>query len=625
VSLSCVTAVLLALNPSASGARGQQLIRACHHARDDDELHLVIKPNGGCKHSYEELTWNKRGVAGLRGFRGFPGPPGKIIVPVKKSDGDSFRAILELAALAAAVALAGLLALFMLGLAAVHVLSRVPFIKDKYPIRLLRRPSFVVETLDDSALGARIGPAITGLVRSRIGVRGDRLGLDYVTGQKSVRLALKRVKDVTASFQTPDGSAGAALSVIDFMARTLPRRRFVLRGELQPAGQAGSGISLALEDPSGEDSLAVLWARSLEVRGGEVACYRRLAIPAAAWADHRLTVALRSGLSNELVTRNADSWTFFNAGLEAHRLGEDAIARSLYEQALGHDGANVGALANLGLLERRARKFVSADQLLGRALQELEKRHASLGEESIRRNPDWYRIRHQRAILHLNRATWGGGRAARPHDLEFALHESRALALDSLKVTNGPAHEEPASRDVMLAHGAGSGTQRRYKSARGWTFPRRRPRWHQTRASIREEHRDLSAFLQTTIFPCALTLLAGGLNETEPRSSPPIDLRNFEDVRRSLDTQNLDSEELVKFVEHLQELAPRAYYSLACYRATGERRDDAKMWLEQAVMRTTLSERPALLQAVRGDETLKLISDDAAYMERLRRYLRPSP
>jgi hypothetical protein len=96
-------------------------------------------------------------------------------------------------------------------------------------------------------------------------------------------------------------------------------------------------------------------------------------------------------------------------------------------------------------------------------------------------------------------------------------------------------------------------------------------------------------------------------------------------VRRSLDTQNLDSEELVKFVEHLQELAPRAYYSLACYRATGERRDDAKMWLEQAVMRTTLSERPALLQAVRGDETLKLISDDAAYMERLRRYLRPSP
>jgi tetratricopeptide (TPR) repeat protein len=376
VLASLLTMALAAGMSCASTADGQAVINACYSfGRDAGELRFV-NPGARCALSETPLSWNKAGVrgpigqggakgeVGAQGEKGDEGEAGER-GPPGEAGGSSFKDILEevvkIAAIVIAAAVTALLALYLSGLLLLQLLTRVPRVKDWRPMSCVRRPTLLVEMLDDRALAERLGPAITGLVRGRISVREDRFGLEYVSGQRAVSKALEQFKDLS-------GTAKSAVALIGYLSATLPRRHFVLCGELQPPGQAGPGVSLALRREDGYDSLTALWAAPLEVHETGAAAYQRLAIPAAAWADHRITRAL----GGKLLSSDPLSWAFFRAGLESHRLGDDGSARSLYEQALGHDGRNAGALANLGLLERRERHFDRAEDLLSRALRELK-------------------------------------------------------------------------------------------------------------------------------------------------------------------------------------------------------------------------------------------------------------
>jgi hypothetical protein len=602
---SGAAAALLAVAVCAPVAHGKQVIQACYNpSYDRGELRVLSARS--CDSSEKELRWNKaaprgppgpHGSPGLRGERGEPGDDDGYEPdddPVHSSQSLPEK-VIEWAGLYTAALLSALLALLIGFLLLMQALTRFRLTKNMRLIRWLRPTSFVVEPLDDRALGEpSIGAAITGLVRNRISARGVRYGGDYVTGQKIVRKTLKSFKDLSASFQNLSGTAGTALAVIDFLARTLPRRRFVLRGELQPAGVAGPGLSLALQDNAAEDALTVLWATPLEVRADGVAAYQRLAIPAAAWTDHQLTSALEREAPSELLSQNADSWAVFRAGLECHRLGEDEAARSLYEQSLGHDGDNLGALANLGLLERRERRFRRGAELLKRAHDEFKER-----DEAFAFNPDWYRIQYHLAALYLNRASVTGDTARLGNDAQTALEMSKALALESVSMIVEPEALPPIWRRLKAL---------------------------QSKASIRKERDELLEFLTATIAPSALMLLAGALL-TDAAPTPPVERRarelgTYRDVLNVLKSSEVDGEALVTFVEAQPQLAPRVYYNLACYQvvSAGEERV-AKEWLERAFLHTTMTERYALLRIVEKDTTLQPLTADLEYLEELRVYL----
>jgi hypothetical protein len=214
-----------------------------------------------------------------------------------------------------------------------------------------------------------------------------------------------------------------------------------------------------------------------------------------------------------------------------------------------------------------------------------------------RHNPDWYRIRYQLAALYLNRASFHEGGPRLAEDLQQALGESTELARVSV--------------DVALTEGA--------------PVRPRRMRWQ--RAERVQERRDLSDFLRSTIVPSALTLLAGALLVDREQNPPvlraSVELHSYRDVLNALDNDELDPDELVKFVERQAQLAPRVYYNLACYQASRQDVLKAKKWLELALLNTTITERVALLKIIERDTTLTEVIADAEFMETLRTYLPP--
>src|ERR1017187_7937655 len=424
------------------GTRTSGSVIACHSTRDTNELHLLSQGKP-CALGETTISWNRRGAPGRRGPegqrgkqgehgpRGYPGRNGKTRSSVESNTTELAKIVgAILAALVAAV-----LATYALGLLLLQVLTRLPLIKDLPPARWVRRPSLTIETLDDSALPDRLGPAITGLLRGRVSIYRDRYGLELVTGQQAVATALTAFKDLSGSTKT-------AFALIRFLNDTLPRRRFTLCGELQPNGAGGVGITLALRREDGYDSLGALWAEPLQVTGTGALAYERTTVPAAAWGDHRLPRAL----NGKLLSRDPMSWAFFRAGLERHRVGETAAARSLYEQALGHDGRNVGALADLGVLERREGNFKRAKDLLSSAGAELapqaqpdrradrapwRRRRARLADEQL--IPDRYRVLYQLAALSVNEVTKALSDPERSDDERVeeasrALNEAREMA-----------------------------------------------------------------------------------------------------------------------------------------------------------------------------------------------------
>ena len=75
---------------------------------------------------------------------------------------------------------------------------------------------------------------------------------------------------------------------------------------------------------------------------------------------------------DRLITTDARSYALFEAGLFWQEQSEPDAAGSFYERALALDPRNIGALANLGVMEYEAGRNAEANELLMRALDALE-------------------------------------------------------------------------------------------------------------------------------------------------------------------------------------------------------------------------------------------------------------
>lgn len=215
-----------------------------------------------------------------------------------------------------------LLALLLVGVAVLlllQILTRTPGLRDQWPAKGIRRPVFTVAALTDTGTDP-LGSAVAGLIRGRVTWKTDRFGLNLVSGQAGVASAFSGLGDVS-------GEAKAAVAVITFLTALLPRRRFELTGQLQPAGEEGVGISLELSQNGDAEALQSFWGASFHYTGdSNPTAYQHLAVACAAWVDIWMTKALDAG---GLLTSDPQSWAFFRSGVDAQRLGDRARSGAL--------------------------------------------------------------------------------------------------------------------------------------------------------------------------------------------------------------------------------------------------------------------------------------------------------
>jgi tetratricopeptide (TPR) repeat protein len=456
-----------------------------------------------------------------------------------------------------------LLALLLLGVAILlwlQVQTRTRWLRDRWPADRIRRPVFSVSPLADTGTDP-LGSAVAGLIRSRVTWRTDRFGLNLVSGQASVASAFSGLGDIS-------GEAKAAVAVIAFLTALLPRRRFELTGQLQPAGEEGVGISLELSKNGDAEALTSVWAASYHLTGrSNPSAYQHLAVACAAWVDIWMTKALGGG---GLLTRDPQSWAFFRSGMDAQRLGDRDRARALYEQALAADGTNVGAMANLGILCRRAGQYRDAEDYLSRALRrtEADKMASDLAPAE---NPDWYRIKYQLAALYTNWAAASEPGSKRDARADRAALEAKALASDTLAELSSLAN----------------------------------PKRHRGGAPTTYLTGTLRPFLEGTIEPCVLTLLAGAVPLKERGDESPDDRRpRREEVHASLRADTIEPWDLIAYVELGSNRPPEAQYNLACFYTRVGDLTTASRRLLRAVRETQRQERQRLIDATLRDPVL---------------------
>ena len=393
-----------------------------------------------------------------------------------------------------------LLALLLIGVAALlvlQVLTRTPWLRDRWPAKGIRRPAFSVAPLTDTGTDP-LGSAVAGLIRGRVTWRTDRFGLNLVSGQAGVASAFSGLGDVS-------GEAQAAVAVITALTALLPRRRFALTGQLQPAGEEGVGISLELSKNGDAEALTSMWGASFHCAPqSNATAYQQLAVASAAWVDIQMTKALDAG---GLLTSDPQSWAFFRSGMDAQRLGDPKRAQVLYEQALAADGTNVGAMANLGIIYRRTRRYADAEDYLNRALVPTEGARMAPYLRPIE-NPDWFRIKYQLAALYSNWAADSEPGMNREKRARRAADEARTLAETTLDAIDGLANHRRGRRTTSKAY-------------------------------LRNT---LQPFLEGTIEPSALTLLAGTVVPLpqRPREWPPGERPTRADIIASLEADAIN-------------------------------------------------------------------------------------
>jgi Flp pilus assembly protein TadD len=457
-----------------------------------------------------------------------------------------------------------LLALVLAGVAVLiwlQVQTRTPWLRDRWPAHLIRRPVFSVEPLTDTGTDP-LGSAVAGLIRGRVSWRTDRFGLNLVSGQAGVASAFSGLGDVSSE-------AKAAVAVITFLTALLPRRRFQLSGQLQPPGEEGIGISLELSQNGDAEALTSLWAASFHLTGAPNAnAYQSLAVACAAWADIWMTKAVDGA---GLLTGDPQSWAFFRSGVDAQRLGDRKRAQVLYEQALAVDGTNIGALANLGIICRRGRQYEDARDYLERALEPIQGAgmapHLQPDE-----NPDWYRIKYQIAALYTNWAVDGEPGANRDRRATRAAQEAKALAATMF--------------DVL---------ERLDKSGRA-----------QGKAPRAYLEGTLRPFLVGTIEPSAVTLLAGSVSPLPPRPDGWPGERPTRDViSASVAANRIDPWQLIAYVEKGPHRPPETQFNLACFYTRAGDLTTASRRLLRAVRETQRQERQRLVDVALLDPVLR--------------------
>lgn len=463
---------------------------------------------------------------------------------------------------AAGVVLLGVLVIVVAFLLWLQLQTRARWLRELWPARRIRRPVFSVEPLTDTETD-KLGAAVAGLIRGRITWRTDRFGLNLVSGQAGIATAFSGLAEGS-------NEAKAAVAVITFLTALLPRRRFQLSGQLQPAGDEGVGISLELSQNGNAEALQSVWAASFHLTGvTNPTAYQQLAVASAALVDIWMTKALDDG---GLLTLDPQSWAFFRGGMEAQRLGDRTRAKVLYEQALAADGTNVGAMANLGIISRREAQYEDAEEYLKRALDAIEKpdKAPDLPPDE---NPDWYRIKYQFAALY----------------------------------TNWAADTDPGSdRDEFSARAATVAQELATKTAEVMTrleAGRRRQQGSAPKAYLRDT---LLPFLEGTIEPSVLTLLAGTVSPLPPPSEDWLAARPArEDVHASLARKKVDPWQLIAYVELGTNRPAATQFNLACfYTRAGDLTAAAKRLL-RAVRETQRQERGSLVAVATTDPVLR--------------------
>lgn len=445
--------------------------------------------------------------------------------------------------------------------------TRTPWLRDRWPAHLIRRPVFSVEPLTDTGTDP-LGAAVAGLIRGRVKWRTDRFGLNLVSGQAGVATAFSGLGDISPE-------ANAAVAVIEFLTALLPRRRFQLTGQLQPSGEEGVGISLELSQNGSALALTSLWAESFHVTGApDPSAYQHLAVASAAWVDIWMTKALDA---RALLTGDPVSWAFFRSGVDAQRLGNRDRAQVLYEQALASDGTNIGAMANLGIICRRARRYEEAREYLERALEPTEGQgmapHLARDE-----NPDWYRIKYQIAALYANWAV---------------VSEEKNQADRARRASTEGKQLADTTLDTLARLAKGGRGQG--KAPRGYLQDTLRP------------------FLEGTIEPSVLALLAGTVSPLPPRPDvwPPRDRPSRDEVRASLAAKEIDPSneidpwQLMAYVEKGPNRPPETQFNLACFYTRAGDLTTASRYLLQSVRETQRQERQRLVDVALGDPVLK--------------------
>jgi tetratricopeptide (TPR) repeat protein len=461
------------------------------------------------------------------------------------------------------VILAVLLALLLLivaGILWLQVQTRTPWLRDRWPANRIRRPVFSVAPLTDTGTDP-LGSAVAGLIRGRVTWRTDRFGLNLVSGQAGVASAFSGLGDVP-------GEAKAAVAVITFLTALLPRRQFELTGQLQPAGDEGVGLSLELSHNGDAEALTSLWAASFHLTGvPNPAAYQHLAVAGAAWVDIGMTKALDGGA---LLTADPQSWAFFRSGVDAQRLGDRKRAQVLYEQALAADGTNLGALANLGIICRRARQYADAEDYLTRALVPTEGAKMAPHLDPLE-NPDWYRIKYQLAALYTNWAADSEPGLNKNRRAERAAAEAKLLAITTLDAI-----------ERLARGGRGQGSA--------------------SRAYLRDT---LRPFLEGTIEPSLLTLLAGTVSPLPLRPAGwPGERSGRADISAALKANGVDPWQLIAYVEMGPNRPPETQFNLACFYTRAGDLTTASKRLLRAVRETQRQERQRLVDVALIDPVL---------------------
>lgn len=464
----------------------------------------------------------------------------------------------------AAIALA-LLVLAVVTLLLLQAQTRLPWLRDLPPARGIRRPTLNVRAFDDAALDKRLGASTAGLIRGQVSGRSDRFTVDLVSGQAGIAAALSDLGSIS-------GESKAAVAVINFLTALLPRRRFLLTGEMQPAGAEGVGISLELGNNGGCEALITFWAAPLDLAGAEPArVYQSLAVASAAWVDHRMVTAVGG---DELLTADPQSWAYFRCGVDAQRLGEGRRARLLYRAALTRDATNVGALANLGIIHRSFNEYDSAEHYLMRALKAAEDvRVPPKLPRSL--NPDWYRIKYQLAALYLNWAADREESSARRGDrAEKALTFAAEVAREALKTLQ------------------------------------RQPTSFRTPVSPQFVEDTLEPFLRGTIEASVLVLVACAVDHIpDPPAPGSYESAGRADILAVLESGQIDPWPLVRYVESGDQHPPNAMFELACFYTRARDLGKAAEWLMRAVQETPEPEQEILIQVAEDDPTLAFLRE----------------
>ena len=249
----------------------------------------------------------------------------------------------------------------------------------------------------------------------------------------------------------------------------------------------------------------------------------------------------------------------------------------LYEQALAADGTNVGALANLGIICRRARRYADAKDYLKRALVPTEGARMAPHLRPIE-NPDWYRIKYQLAALYTN---WAA-------DSEPGMNRDKRASAPPTEARTSPKRH--STRSTASRNTGAVGAPRQGVSAE---HPSPVPRGN-----------------DRTVGADA----AGGHRRPAPATTQGMAAVSARPARTSvasLEADAIDPWQLIAYVEMGPHRPPETEFNLACFYTRAGDLTTASKRLLRSVRETQRQERQRLVDVALIDPVLSAAAREA--------------